>query len=74
MVPLRSGPGLAGRWLTEERNILEDYRQAFGEDPPAVAGLAFMNDSDNTGESSVSWIDWIEIFRYAENPEGKKER
>lgn len=63
MVPLRSGPGLAGRWLTEERDILEDYRQAFGEDPPAVAGLAFMNDSDNTGESSVSWIDWIEISR-----------
>jgi hypothetical protein len=61
MIPLRSGSALAGQWLTEERNILEDYREAFGEDPPAIAGLAFMNDSDNTGESSESWIDWIEI-------------
>ena len=25
------------------------------------AKLAIMNDSDNTGESSVSSIDWIEI-------------
>lgn len=63
MVPLRSGPSLAGQWLTEERNILTDYREAFGTDPPAKAGLAFMNDSDNTGESSESWIDWIEISK-----------
>jgi len=62
MIPLRSGSELAGQWLEEERNILEDYRQAFGEDPPAKASLAFMNDSDNTGESSESWIDWIEIY------------
>jgi hypothetical protein len=69
MIPLRSGPGLAGQWLEEERNILADYRKAFGEDPPAKAGLAFMNDSDNTGESSESWIDYIEIFRPSENIE-----
>jgi len=63
MIPLRAGPGLSGQWQEEERNILEDYREAFGEDPPAKAGLAFMNDSDNTGEASESWIDWIEIYR-----------
>ena len=73
MVPLRSGSSLAGQWLEEERNILNDYRDAFGEDPPAMAGLAFMNDSDNTGEASVSWIDYIEIFRPSENLEGKGE-
>ncbi len=67
MIPLQAGSGLAGQWLEEERNILADYREAFGEDPPAKAGLAFMNDSDNTGESSESWIDYIEIFRSAEN-------
>ncbi|MCK5308744.1 MAG: DUF3047 domain-containing protein, partial [Zetaproteobacteria bacterium] len=52
MIPLRSGSGLVGQWLEEERNILEDYREAFGKDPPTKAGLAFMNDSDNTGEAS----------------------
>jgi hypothetical protein len=73
MIPLQSGPSLAGQWLEEERNILEDYREAFGEDPPAKAGLAFMNDSDNTGESSESWIDWIEIFRSPEDSPGNRE-
>jgi len=70
MIPLRSGSRLAGQWLEEECNILEDYREAFGEDPPAKAGLAFMNDSDNTGESSESWIDWIEIYK-EQNPESR---
>jgi hypothetical protein len=37
--------------------------KAFGEDPPSVANLAIMNDSDNTGESAVSYIDYIEIYR-----------
>jgi hypothetical protein len=73
MIPLRSGSELTGQWLEEERNILEDYREAFGEDPPAIAGLAFMNDSDNTGESSESWIDWIEIFGPSGNLEDKGE-
>jgi hypothetical protein len=66
MIPLRSGSELTGQWLEEERNILSDYRKAFGQDPPAIAGIAFMNDSDNTGEASVSWIDWIEIYRERE--------
>jgi hypothetical protein len=69
MAPLRAGPELTGKWLEEERDILADYREAFGEDPPAMAGLAFMNDSDNTGESSESWLDWIQIFRPSENLE-----
>ncbi len=67
MIPLQSGSERVGQWLEEERNILEDYREAFGENPPAKAGLAFMNDSDNTGESSESWIDWIEIFKGPES-------
>ena len=74
MVPLRWGNDLAGQWLPEERNIVEDYREAFGTDPPARAGLAFMNDSDNTGESSESWIDYIEISRFPEDSQEKGER
>ncbi len=74
MIPLRSGPDLAGHWLMEEVNVLEDYRAAFGTEPPRMAGLAIMNDSDDTGESSESWIDYIEIFRSPENLMGNGER
>ena len=60
MIPLRHGTAELGKWLDEEVNILEDYRKALGEDPPRWANLAVMGDSDNTGESSVAYIDFIE--------------
>lgn len=59
VVPVRSGKDRLGRWMCEQRNVIRDYRRAFGEDPPARARIAVMNDSDDTGESSVAYIDFI---------------
>ncbi len=55
MIVVRSGAVEAGRWHTETRNLREDYRAAFGEDPPRVGGVAVMTDSDNTGETATAW-------------------
>lgn len=63
MIVLQKGRKNLGRWIVEERNILEDYRRAFGTDPPARATLGIMNDSDNTGEASVAYVGFIEVFR-----------
>lgn len=63
MVILQSGDMKAGMWMTQEVNILSDYRKVFGQDPPAEASIAIMNDSDNTGERSVSYIDYIEVLK-----------
>jgi hypothetical protein len=63
MILLQTGSEKAGKWIEQEIDIIDDYRIAFGEDPPVTGSLAIMNDSDNTGESSVSYIDYIEIFR-----------
>jgi hypothetical protein len=63
MVILEAGEDNAGKWLQEEVNIVEDYRDAFGNMPPSIASLAIMNDSDNTGEKSVSYVDFIEISK-----------
>jgi len=57
------GAAKVGQWVEEEADVLADYRKAFGKDPPRMAGLAVMNDSDNTGEKAVSFIDWVEITR-----------
>lgn len=51
-----------GKWQEHEANVIDDYREAFGKNPPEMASIAIMNDSDNTKESSVSYIDYIEIF------------
>ncbi len=63
MIPLQTGPGKTGNWIEQEIDIISDYRKAFGDDPPAIASLAIMNDSDNTGERSVSYIDYITVYR-----------
>lgn len=60
---LQRGKRNLSRWILEERNMLEDYRRAFGTDPPARATLGIMNDSDNTKEASVSFVGFIEVYR-----------
>lgn len=63
MIVLEAGREKVGRWQEEEVNIVTDYEEAFGSSPPPVASLAIMNDSDNTGEGAVSYIDFIEVFK-----------
>jgi len=63
LIIVRAGKTDAGVWKEEEANIVEDYRKAFGDSPPAMATLAIMNDSDNTGESSVSYLDYVRVMR-----------
>lgn len=61
IIPLQRGKTLVGTWQDEEVNVVEDYRRAFGEDPPAKAALAIMTDTDNTKTSATAYIDWIEL-------------
>lgn len=63
MIALREGDAQVGEWVTEEVDVLTDYRAIFGNDPPGRASLAIMSDSDNTGEKSVSHVDFIEVLR-----------
>ena len=62
MVAVESGDGNAGRWIDEERNLAEDYRLAFGEDPPRIGAVAIMTDTDNTGEEAVAWYGAIRFL------------
>jgi len=63
MVLLEKGAAKVGTWVDEEIDIPADYQNAFKTKPPARARIAIMNDSDNTGESSVSWMEYIEVFK-----------
>ncbi len=66
LIALEKGNTKVGTWQEEEINIVQDYRKAFGSDPPQMAGIAVMNDSDNTGQSSTSYIDFIEVYGTSE--------
>jgi hypothetical protein len=63
MQAVESGNDKAGQWVTAERDIVADYREAFGTEPPAVVGIAIMSDSDNTGESASAWYGDVSLTR-----------
>lgn len=52
-------------WFEEERNLYEDYKRAFGGEPPLVVGIGIMTDSDNTGESAVAYYGDITLLQAA---------
>jgi hypothetical protein len=64
MVIVESGTQKVGMWIDEERNIYEDYKKAFGEEPPMINGVAIMSDTDNTKERAIAYYGDI-IFRRA---------
>jgi len=63
MIIIETGAEKTGQWVEEDVDVIEDYRRAFGAEPPAEASIAIMNDSDNTGERSVSFVDFIEVYK-----------
>jgi len=65
MIVVESGGEKLNQWMTEERNVYEDYKKAFGEEPALISGVAIMTDTDNTGESAVAYYGDI-VFKKAE--------
>ncbi len=63
MIAVESGGERVGEWLTERRDIVADFRRAFGEDPPKVGAIAIMTDTDNTGETAMAWYGDILVSR-----------
>jgi hypothetical protein len=55
-VVLRSGSDELGKWITERRNVLEDFRRIYGEAPDKPTGLSLGIDSDDTRSSAESFI------------------
>lgn len=52
-IVVESGPARIGQWLHYERDLLADYRRAFGEEPGTLIGVALMTDADNTGSRAA---------------------
>jgi len=63
MVAVESGPEGVGEWRTEQRNVYEDYRRLFGQDPPRPLAIAVMTDTDNTGETAMAYYDDLQFMK-----------
>ena len=61
---VESGAGQIGHWLTEKRNIVEDYRALFGETPERAVAIRMQINSQHT--KSVAEVFWRTIRFIAE--------
>jgi len=61
IVVVESGPERTGQWITFERNIVEDYKRLFGDDPPENP-LAILILSDGNSTGSYVKADYDEIM------------
>jgi len=60
-VVVRSGPADLGKWFTESRNVLEDYKKIYGEAPAEdVGAISIAIDSNDTNSTAESYFG--EIF------------
>ena len=61
MIAVSAGSAAVNTWQEYTVDVVRDYRLAFGQDPPPLASLAVMSDSDNTRESARAWIQYIRL-------------
>jgi hypothetical protein len=55
-VVMRSGKTATGSWITETRNVYDDYRKLFGGEPGDVGGVRIQINSQHTGTSAESYF------------------
>jgi hypothetical protein len=65
MIVIRSGLAGVGTWVEQERNVYEDYKKAFDEEPSMINGVAIMSDTDNTQEAATAYFGDIVFTRAA---------
>lgn len=63
MIVAESGRDRLGQWQQVTRNIIEDYRRAFGEEPGQITAVGIMTDTDNTGDKVHAWYGDIAFQR-----------
>jgi Protein of unknown function (DUF3047) len=52
MIVVESGGANLGRWRQYRRNVVQDYRRVFGEEPGDIVAVGVLTDSDNTQQSA----------------------
>lgn len=58
---VETGPERARSWLRYERNVVEDYRSVFGEDPGAIESVGVITDGDDLRLDVETWYGDIRL-------------
>lgn len=63
IIVVKSGSDGLDRWHTFQRNIVEDYRRLFGDDPPnKPLAILLLSDGNSTGKRAEGDYDDIELL------------
>jgi DUF3047 family protein len=54
-VVMQSGMQGLGTWITERRNLIDDYKQAYGEEPEVMEGVRIQINSQHTQSHAESY-------------------
>jgi hypothetical protein len=71
MIMVEIGAERTGEWVTEKRNVYEDFRRAFGEEPGRITAIAILTDTDATREKVTAYYGDI-AFLPAEPANGER--
>ncbi len=55
MIAIESGKQRVGTWVSETRNVRNDFIKLFHEEPGRIQAIAIMTDTDNSGTSASTW-------------------
>jgi hypothetical protein len=61
MIVVSSGAGGVGKWQSLKRNVVDDYKLAFKEDPGLLKSLTVLTDTDNTATKVEAWYGDIKL-------------
>ncbi|ASJ75106.1 DUF3047 domain-containing protein [Granulosicoccus antarcticus] len=61
MVVVQTGNQRVGSWVTQQRNIAEDFKTYFGADIKQLSGYAVMIDGDNANKEGMAWFGKIQF-------------
>jgi hypothetical protein len=61
-VIVESGSAKLGQWITERRNVAEDFKKVYGEEPGNPGAISISIDSDDTKSSAEAFVGTI-LFR-----------
>lgn len=50
-----------GKWQSYSRNLVEDFKRAFGEEPGKVTSIQLMTDTDNTGADALAFYGDVSV-------------
>jgi hypothetical protein len=55
-IVVRSGKDNLGQWLTERRNVADDYKRVYDADPVDPGGVSLSIDSDDTRSTAEAYV------------------